>query len=149
MGGFLFQVRFVPIRAAFFSGARASFCLHSKPFLLVISASGRLVTLGRLSLLCTFPNVFEQYLLPAAVIEFRSPAVGVAGDSLGRFKSAVIFQKIRDAGSRVALLAIGNRVVISLARGLSLEQSYTLPPFPWASSIESPTSRQAFVLYSA
>ena len=32
------------------------------------------------------------------VIEFCGPAVGVAGDSLSGFKSAVIFQKIRDAG---------------------------------------------------
>ena len=59
MDGSLFQVGFVPIRAAFFSGARASFCLHSKPFFLVISASGRLVMLGRLSLLCTFLRSFE------------------------------------------------------------------------------------------
>ena len=32
----------------------------------------------------------------AAVIKFRGPAVGVAGDSLSGFKSAVISQKIRD-----------------------------------------------------
>ena len=43
-------------------------------------------------------HVLEQNLLPAAIIEFRGPAVGVAGDSLSGFKSAVIFQKIRDAG---------------------------------------------------
>ena len=43
-------------------------------------------------------HVLEQNLLSAAVIEFRGPAVGVAGDSLSGFKSAVIFQKIRDAG---------------------------------------------------
>jgi hypothetical protein len=36
MDGSLFQVRFVPIQAAFFSGARISFCLHSKPFFLVV-----------------------------------------------------------------------------------------------------------------
>jgi hypothetical protein len=36
--------------------------------------------------------------LTAAVIEFRRPTVGVAGDPLGRFKGPVIFQKIRDAG---------------------------------------------------
>jgi hypothetical protein len=39
--------------------------------------------------------------LAAAVIEFCGPAVGVAGDSLSGFKSAVIFQKIRDAGGVV------------------------------------------------
>ena len=43
-------------------------------------------------------HIFEQNLLSAAVIEFRGPAVGVAGDSLSGFKSAVIFQKIRDTG---------------------------------------------------
>jgi hypothetical protein len=43
-------------------------------------------------------HIFEQNLLAATVIEFRGPAVSVAGDSLSGFKSAVIFQKIRDAG---------------------------------------------------
>ena len=43
-------------------------------------------------------HILEQNLLTAAVIEFRGPAVGVAGDSLSGFKGAVIFQKIRDAG---------------------------------------------------
>jgi hypothetical protein len=43
-------------------------------------------------------HVLEQYLLAAAVIQFRSPAIGVASDSLSGFKSAIIFQKIRDAG---------------------------------------------------
>ena len=43
-------------------------------------------------------QVFEQNLLTAAVIEFRGPAVGMAGDPLSGFKRAVIFQKIRDAG---------------------------------------------------
>ena len=43
-------------------------------------------------------HIFEENLLPAAVIEFRCPAVGMAGDALSGFKSAVIFQKIRDAG---------------------------------------------------
>jgi len=32
MGGSLFQIGFVPIRAVFFSGARPSFCLHSETF---------------------------------------------------------------------------------------------------------------------
>ena len=36
MDGSLFQVRFVPIQDAFFSGARISFCLHSKLFFLVV-----------------------------------------------------------------------------------------------------------------
>jgi len=44
-------------------------------------------------------HIFEQNLLAAAVIKFRGPAVGVVGDSLSGFKSAVICQKIRDAGS--------------------------------------------------
>jgi hypothetical protein len=42
-------------------------------------------------------HVLQKDLLAAAVIEFRGPAVGVAGDSLSGFKGAVIFQKIRDA----------------------------------------------------
>jgi hypothetical protein len=54
------------------------------------------VTLG-----ASVPNpfhVFQEDLLPAAVIKLCGPAVGVDGDSLSDFKSAVIFQKIRDAG---------------------------------------------------
>ena len=43
-------------------------------------------------------HVLEEDLLAAAVIKFRGPAVGVAGDSLSRFKSTVILQEIRDAG---------------------------------------------------
>jgi len=43
-------------------------------------------------------HVLQEHLLAAAVIEFGGPAVGVAGDALSGFKSAVIFQKIRDAG---------------------------------------------------
>jgi hypothetical protein len=39
-------------------------------------------------------HIFEQNLLPAAVIEFCGPAVDMAGDSLGGFKGAVIFQKV-------------------------------------------------------
>jgi hypothetical protein len=42
-------------------------------------------------------HVLQKDLLTAAVIEFRGPAVGVAGDSLSGF-NAVIFQKICDAG---------------------------------------------------
>ena len=41
-------------------------------------------------------HIFEQNFLTAAVIKFRGPAVGVAGDSPGGFEGAVIFQKIRD-----------------------------------------------------
>jgi hypothetical protein len=41
-------------------------------------------------------HILQQHLLATAVIEFRGPTVGVAGDSLCGFKSAVIFQKIRD-----------------------------------------------------
>ena len=43
-------------------------------------------------------HVLQENLLPAAVIEFRRSAVGVAGDSLSGFQGAVIFQKIRDPG---------------------------------------------------
>ena len=43
-------------------------------------------------------HVLEEDLLAAAVIKFRGPAVGVAGDSLSGFQGTVIFQKIRDAG---------------------------------------------------
>jgi hypothetical protein len=44
----------------------------------------------------SFPNVFQQNLLTAAVVEFRRSAVGVAGDSLSGFQGAVMLQKIRD-----------------------------------------------------
>ena len=44
-------------------------------------------------------HVLEQDLLAAAIIEFRSAAVGMAGDSLSSLQGAFIFQKIRDAGS--------------------------------------------------
>jgi hypothetical protein len=53
---------------------------------------------GYIGLVSNPLHIFEQNLLTAAVVEFRSAAVGVAGDSLSGFKSAVIFQKIRDAG---------------------------------------------------
>jgi hypothetical protein len=43
-------------------------------------------------------HVLQEDLLTAAVVEFRGPAIGVAGDPLSGFQSAVIFQKIRDAG---------------------------------------------------
>jgi len=43
-------------------------------------------------------HVLEQNLLSAPVIEFRGPAVGVAGDTLSGFKRTVIFQKVRDPG---------------------------------------------------
>jgi hypothetical protein len=46
-------------------------------------------------------HILQEHLLAAAVIQFRGPAVGVAGDSLSGLKSAVIFQKIRDAGRSV------------------------------------------------
>ena len=42
--------------------------------------------------------VLEENLLTAAIIQLCRPAVGVAGNTLSGFKSAVIFQKIRDAG---------------------------------------------------
>jgi hypothetical protein len=43
-------------------------------------------------------HIFEKYLLPAAVKELGRSAVSVPGNSLSGFKSAVIFQKVRDAG---------------------------------------------------
>jgi len=43
-------------------------------------------------------HVFEQNLLAAAVIEFCGPTIGVASDSLCGLKSAVVLEKIRDAG---------------------------------------------------
>jgi hypothetical protein len=43
-------------------------------------------------------HVFEQNLLPAAIIEFRGPAVSVAGDPLSGFQGTVIFQEIRGTG---------------------------------------------------
>jgi hypothetical protein len=43
-------------------------------------------------------HVLQKDLLAAAVIQFRGPAIGVASDSLGRFKGAVIFQEIRNPG---------------------------------------------------
>jgi hypothetical protein len=39
-------------------------------------------------------HVLEQNLLAAAIIEFRGAAVGVAGDSLGGLKRAVILKKV-------------------------------------------------------
>jgi len=39
-------------------------------------------------------HVFEQNLLSPPIVQLGRPAVSVAGDSLGGFKSAVIFQKI-------------------------------------------------------
>jgi hypothetical protein len=40
-------------------------------------------------------HVLQEHLLTAAVIKFRGPAVGVAGDALSGIKGAVILQKIR------------------------------------------------------
>ena len=49
-------------------------------------------------LLVTNPlHILQENLLAAAVIKFRGPAVGVAGDALSGLQSAVIFEKIRDA----------------------------------------------------
>jgi hypothetical protein len=42
--------------------------------------------------------VLEENLLTAAIIQLCRPAVGVAGNTLSGFKSAVIFQQ--SAGSR-------------------------------------------------
>src|ERR1700751_6428131 len=54
--------------------------------------------LGRNAELGISFHVLQEHLLAAAVIQFRGPAVGMAGDSLSSLKGAVIFQKIRDAG---------------------------------------------------
>jgi hypothetical protein len=43
-------------------------------------------------------HVLREHLLAAAVIKLCRTTVGMASDSLSGFKSAVIFQKIRDAG---------------------------------------------------
>jgi hypothetical protein len=43
-------------------------------------------------------NVLWEHFLPTPTIKFRRPAVGVTGNALSSFKSALIFQKIRDAG---------------------------------------------------
>jgi hypothetical protein len=51
-------------------------------------------------------HILEQNLLAAAVIKLRSPAVGVAGNALSGFKSAVVFQKIRNTGRPEAAGAI-------------------------------------------
>jgi hypothetical protein len=51
-----------------------------------------------LSLIPNPLHIFEQHLLSPSTVQFGGPTVGVAGDSLGGFKRAVIFQKIRDAG---------------------------------------------------
>ena len=58
-------------------------------------------------------HVLEQNLLAASVIEFCRPAVGVASDSLSGFQSAVVFEKIRDAGR-----AEGMRRIMSWQSGL-------------------------------
>jgi hypothetical protein len=51
-----------------------------------------------LSLIPNPLHIFEQHLLSPSIVQFGGPTVGVAGDSLGGFKRAVIFQKIRDTG---------------------------------------------------
>jgi hypothetical protein len=51
----------------------------------------------------------EQNLLTAAVVEFRSAAVGVADNPLSGFKGAVIFQKIRYAGCPESVRRIVSR----------------------------------------
>ena len=56
------------------------------------------VSLRPLKLIANPLHILQQNLLAATVIEFRGPAVGVAGYPLSGFKGAVIFQKIRDAG---------------------------------------------------
>ena len=43
-------------------------------------------------------HVLEQNLLPAAIIEFRGAAVGMAGNALSGFKSPVIFRLDAEAG---------------------------------------------------
>jgi hypothetical protein len=43
-------------------------------------------------------HILEQNLLTTPIVEFGSTAIGVAGDALSGLQSAVIFEKIRDAG---------------------------------------------------
>jgi hypothetical protein len=47
-------------------------------------------------------HILQKHLLSAAIVELSCPAVGVAGDSLSGFKSAVIFQKIRVEPEKIA-----------------------------------------------
>jgi hypothetical protein len=46
---------------------------------------------------CRFRD-FEKHLLAGAVLEFRGAALSVAGHALSGFESAIVFQKVRDAG---------------------------------------------------
>jgi hypothetical protein len=54
-----------------------------------------LVCQSSVVLVChSVPNpfqIFEEHLLTAAIIKFRSPAVGMPGDSLSGFKGAIVF----------------------------------------------------------
>jgi len=45
-------------------------------------------------------HVLEQDFLASPIVQLGGSTVGVTGDPLGGFKSAVIFQKIRDTGRR-------------------------------------------------
>jgi len=70
-------------------------------FLNLIKRAASRIHNGELSRIDSISNslhFFEQNLLTATVIKFRSSAVSVTADSLSGFKGAVIFQKIRDAG---------------------------------------------------
>ena len=44
-------------------------------------------------------HVLQEHFLPTTIIEFRGPAIGMAGDPLSGFKGTVIFQKVRDTRS--------------------------------------------------
>ena len=85
-------------------------------------------------------HVLQKDLLAAAVIEFRGPAVGMAGDSLSGFKGAVILQKICDTGRPESMIAdarlyaggfgpaLDDAIGVLLAKGLSVKR----PVFPAA-----------------
>jgi hypothetical protein len=62
---------------------------------LLLSVSGQF---DRLISISNPLHILQEYLLAAAVVELRGPALGVAGDPLGGFKGAVIFQKICNVG---------------------------------------------------
>ena len=74
----------------------------------------------------------------AAVIEFRRPAIRVAGDALSGFKGAVIFQKICDAGGPKRVRRRMSRQSACLSRLLSMSAASVrtsgwrdnLPVFP-------------------
>ncbi len=85
------------------------------------SAFYRTRHLERNAELGTSLHVLQQNLLAAAVIEFRGPAVGVAGNSLGGFKSPVIFQKIRASTFVLYRLTVKTKLLRIILMGRAFE----------------------------